>query len=92
MRGPTKYHDGEPNLTSLFEIHTMSFGLINLRSGGESSKMSVKELFFLYCKLHNWKTNTLKSHVGYFVMNNLIKIIKNPKASGIISIGGLSLA
>jgi hypothetical protein len=63
-----------------------------LGRGETSSKMSVKELFFLYCMLHNWKINTLKPHVGYFVMNNLIKIIKNLKASGTISIGGVSLA
>jgi hypothetical protein len=38
--------------------------------------------------LHNWKIKTLKSHIRYFVMNNLAKIAKNPKASGTISIGG----
>jgi ATHILA ORF-1 family len=31
---------------------------------------------------------TLKPHIAFFIMNNLTKITKNPKASGTISIGG----
>jgi ATHILA ORF-1 family len=56
--------------------------------GETSSKMSMKDLFFLYCMLYNWKHPSLRPHVAFFVMNNLAKIAKNPKAAGTISIGG----
>jgi hypothetical protein len=51
--------------------------------------MSMKDLFFLYCMLYNWKHPSLRPHITFFVMNNLAKIVKNPKVSGTISIGGV---
>jgi hypothetical protein len=60
-----------------------------LGRGETSSKMSMKDLFFLYCVLYNWKHPSLRPHIALFIMNNLAKIAKNPKASDTISIGGV---